>query len=336
VDQNHLLFIEGNWFANDFGGLTPSWDKNMAYSFHKYWSYNDQASIQWVLNMRNSYNVPLWLGESGENSNPWFTSAIDLVEKNKIGWAWWPYKKISSVTGTVTIPKTAGYQTLLNYWKGSGTKPSLETAKAYLLEQAEMLKLSKCTIHRDVLDAMFRQAQGDKSPKPFIKHSAPGTIYATDYDLGANNRAYFDVDTADYHVSTNITTSWNSGYAYRNDAVDIEACKDASGTNGFDVGWTNDKEWILYTVDVDSSAIYQFDLRYAASGSTGKFHIEMDGVEITPLTSLPSSGGWTTWKTLTVNNVILSKGIHQIKLYVDKAGFNSRIQQNWLVFNHKF
>ncbi len=38
VDDTHIIFIEGNWFANDFTGLTPPWDDNMAYSFHKYWN----------------------------------------------------------------------------------------------------------------------------------------------------------------------------------------------------------------------------------------------------------------------------------------------------------
>ena len=322
VDKNHIIIIEGNWFANDFTGLTPPWDNNMVYSFHKYWSYNDLGSIQGYLNMRNQYNVPLWLGEAGENSNSWFTSAIDLVETNKIGWAWWPYKKIGSVTGTVTIPKTAGYQTLLNYWNGTGSKPSAETAKTYLLEQAEMLKLQNCIIRRDVLDAMFRQAQGNKSPKPFKKHSVPGTIFATDYDLGGNNRAYFDVDTANYKVSTDVFTAWNTGYAYRNDGVDIEACSDAAGNNGYNVGWTNDREWMIYTVNVDSSALYDFELRYAAQGSSGKFHLELNGVEITPVTSLSASGGWAVWKTQTIKDVILPKGTHQIKLVIDKAGFN--------------
>jgi len=88
VDNNHIIFIEGNWFANDFPGLTPPWDDNMVYSPHKYLSFNDQASIQWVLDMRNTYNVPLYLGESGENSNVWFRDAIKLLEDNDIGWAW--------------------------------------------------------------------------------------------------------------------------------------------------------------------------------------------------------------------------------------------------------
>ena len=46
VDTKHILIVEGNWFANDFTGLTPPWDDNMVYGPHKYWSFNDQASIQ--------------------------------------------------------------------------------------------------------------------------------------------------------------------------------------------------------------------------------------------------------------------------------------------------
>ena len=94
VDNKHILFIEGNWFANDFTGLTPPFRQNAVYSPHKYWSVNDQASIQWVLDIRDTYNVPVWFGEAGENSNTWFRDAIRLLEDQKIGWAMWPMKKI--------------------------------------------------------------------------------------------------------------------------------------------------------------------------------------------------------------------------------------------------
>jgi len=104
VDNNHIIFIEGNWFANDFTGLTPPWDNNMVYSFHKYWNYNNVSDIQWMLNLRNTYNIPIWLGESGENSNVWFTNCIRLLESQNIGWAWWPMKKIGSIAGPLSSP----------------------------------------------------------------------------------------------------------------------------------------------------------------------------------------------------------------------------------------
>ena len=94
VDKNHIIFIEGNKFANDFTGLTPPWDNNMAYSFHKYWSPATPESIAKFLDMREKFNVPLWMGESGENDNEWYRSAVKLFESNNIGWAWWTIKKI--------------------------------------------------------------------------------------------------------------------------------------------------------------------------------------------------------------------------------------------------
>ena len=92
VDPDHILFIEGNWFANDFTGLTPPWDPNMVYSPHKYWSHNDVQAMQFALDLRSAHNVP-YLGEKGENSNVWFRDAIALMEGLDMGWAWWPRKR---------------------------------------------------------------------------------------------------------------------------------------------------------------------------------------------------------------------------------------------------
>ena len=94
VDKKHLLIIEGNGWGNNYNAILPPWDNNMALSFHKYWNKNDLNSIQAILNKREQYKVPVWLGETGENSNVWFSEAIHLLESNNIGWAWWPLKKM--------------------------------------------------------------------------------------------------------------------------------------------------------------------------------------------------------------------------------------------------
>ena len=133
VDNNHIIFIEGNGFANDFNGLTPPWDDNMVYSFHKYWSENTAESIQWVLDIREENNVPLWMGEAGENSNVWFTDAIELFETNDIGWSWWPMKRIETIVGPYSIDFTDGYKKIQSYYlffnlKGGKLEPNLATA----------------------------------------------------------------------------------------------------------------------------------------------------------------------------------------------------------------
>ncbi len=321
VDNNHIIFIEGNWFANDFTGLTPPWDENMVYSFHKYWNYNRVSDIQWMLNIRNNYNIPIWLGESGENSNVWFTHCIGLLEKENIGWAWWPMKKIGSIAGLLSSPLTDDYQVLLNYWSGQGSQPTAEFALNTLTQVAENLKLENCEYHKDVIDAMFRQIYSTGT-KPFSQHFAPGTIYATDFDLGQCNFAYLDNDTADYHSNTNVYTSWNSGDNYRNDGVDIEQCQDATNPNGYNVGWTQDGEWLQYTLDVAATAVYDIQTRVACPNSGFGFHFQMDEVDISPAMTFSSTGGYQNWQTITISDLIMEQGNHRLRLVVDVGGFN--------------
>jgi len=321
VDQTHIIFIEGNWFANDFTGLTPPWDDNLVYSPHKYWSTNDQGSIQWVLNLRNQHNVPLYLGESGENGNVWFRDAIKLLEDNNIGWAWWPMKKVESVAGPLSVTKTDGYQRLLNYWKGSGPKPSQEEAIETIMKLADDYKMENCRFQKDVIDAMFRQVQEDES-KPFAKHMIPGIVMATDFDLGTNGIAYEDSDVANYSVSTGTFTSWNTGWNYRNDGVDIERSEDTQNTNGYNVGWTNAGEWIQYTVDIESDGIYDLNIRNAAGDFGGLLRFTIDDIDITSSQIIPYSGGYQDWQTTSINDVILEAGTHQMRIHIDAPGYN--------------
>jgi endoglucanase len=323
VDTKHIIFIEGNCWANNYNGILPAWDNNMVVSFHKYWNYNDQGSIQGMLNLRNTYNIPLWLGESGENSNQWFTDAIHLLESNSIGWAWWPLKKVNSIVNPFTIPKNDGYQALLNYWQNGGTQPSPDFARNALMQLAQNARIENCIFRKDVIDAMFRQVF-DSTAKPYIHQVIPGTIHTSDFDLGRNGIAFYDTDIATYHSNTGTYTAWNSGWTYRNDGVDVENAYDLDPeSNTFNVGWTKDNEWMQYTVDVDSSAVYAVKIRYACSSSKGSsIRLRCNGTDLTGSLSLPTTGGDKTWKYLSVNDVVLYKGKQKITLYIEKGGAN--------------
>jgi hypothetical protein len=322
VDSDHIIFIEGNWWANDFTGLTPPWDENLVYSPHKYWSTNNAETMQWVTTMRNEYNVPLYLGESGENSNVWFRDAIRLLEDLGIGWAWWPLKKVDNISAILSIPKTDDYEALLNHWNGSGPAPTAEAATATLMELTENLKTGNCAFKPDVVDAMFRQVYSDET-RPFKEvQSIPGLVFATDFDLGVVGSAYSDTKTANYHVSTGNYTEWNSGWSYRNDGVDVQPCDDAINSNGYNVGWLASDEWMNYTVNVEVSGVYDVELRVAAGADEGVFHFEMNGADISQTVSVANSGGWENWTTILVEDVILYEGESTLAFYMNQAGFN--------------
>jgi hypothetical protein len=155
VDNNHIIFIEGNQFANDYTGLTPPWDNNMVYSFHKYWNAATIETIRKYLDMRDQFNIPLWMGESGENNNKWYSEVIQLLESNNIGWAWWTIKKIGSESGIMNVTKPQDYQKVIDYWAGKGSKPSVEEALQTFMELAENMKLENCKVNYSVLNALF-------------------------------------------------------------------------------------------------------------------------------------------------------------------------------------
>ncbi|MFA6403323.1 MAG: carbohydrate-binding protein [Salinivirgaceae bacterium] len=320
VDANHLIILEGNWFANDYSGLPTIWDNNMALSFHKYWTYNNANSLDWMINLRSQRNVPIWLGESGENSNTWFTELISLAESKHIGWSWWPVKK-PGINNVLKSTANADYLNLIKYWKGDVTKPTVDEAFQAVLTFARNQKFENCTIQRDVIDAVIRQPNSQEVI-PFKSHVAGEPLFFTDYDLGRSNKAYFDTDTANYQGSTDVFTAWNTGYAYRNDGVDIGECSDSENSNGYNIGWTATGEWMQYTVWVDSAAGYQIDVRHASGSSGSKIHFEVNNVDISGTLTLPGTGGWQTWKTATFNGLLFPAGLNKIKLVFDQGGSN--------------
>jgi len=153
-DTNHIIFIEGNHFATDFAGLTPPWDSNMVYSFHKYWNAPARETIQKYLDIRNQYNVPLWMGESGENNNEWYRSAVHLLETDSIGWAWWTLKKLGSESGIMNVTIPDGYQQIIDYWRGHGPAPAPDEAYRVLMQLTENILIENCTVNYGVIDAL--------------------------------------------------------------------------------------------------------------------------------------------------------------------------------------
>ncbi len=315
VDNNHIIFIEGNWFATDFSGLTPPWDDNMAYSFHKYWNVNSTSAIQSYINLRNSTNCPLWLGETGENSNKWFVDCVELMKNNNIGWAWWPLKKIESIAGPLSAVKLPAYQNLLNYWSGSGSPPTAQYAYDALVSQVYKLRLENCIYQKDVIDALIRQPFNTVT-RPFAVNEIPGIIHASDYDLGKLYYAYKD----NVYENTGGAT-YNSGWSYRNDGVDIEN-SNAFLSNGYNVGWVEPGEWLKHTVNVLQSGTYDINVSVASANTGGKLYLTLDNQNLTPVLDIPNTGGWQNWQYLTVTDVYIPSGQHELMTRFLLGGYN--------------
>lgn len=117
VDNNHLIFLEGAQWASKFHIFSKPFDDKLVYSFHKYWTDTTQDVIQEYVDFRSRYNVPIYVGETGENNDAWILSFRKLLEKNNIGWHYWPYKKMESTSCVVSFPKPVTWDSLVAYTK---------------------------------------------------------------------------------------------------------------------------------------------------------------------------------------------------------------------------
>ena len=318
----HILFIEGNWYSNDYTGLTPAWDNNMVYVFHKYWSDASAEDIKWITDFRNAWNRPIWCGEHGENSNDHFTKIVETFNAQGIGMSWWTMKKFESINDFADAKFPIGYQDLLNYFAGSNPSLDANTAFYIVMQLAEKMKLSNCTIQFEVLRSIFTQP-GNRQTEAFSDNPIPGILYTPNYDMGMNGYAYSDQAWEDVRFTTGSYTAWNNGWVYRNNGVDLQSTTD-SMSNGYTVAWFNRGEWMKYTVNVATPGIYRIEFRVANGSSlNGTIQIQnSDGTELLASATVPSTGGWNNWTTVSATGGFVQAGLQQIRVFNAAGEFN--------------
>jgi endoglucanase len=123
VDPNHMLFVEGDFYATRFDMLDPFDDSNVALSFHFYPFFHQDHSTkttqkerlkeEMLLNIpldeiTKRFERPLWCGETGarfghprrEHFESMLEDVLDIFEERGISWSIWAYKDARTM-GTV-------------------------------------------------------------------------------------------------------------------------------------------------------------------------------------------------------------------------------------------
>jgi len=171
VDTHHVLILGGARWDTDFSVFGPPFDKNVMYQFHLYrfgkpWKEEDVAGdIAQYIKFRDTYaHAPIWLGESGENNDDWVRGFRMLLEKNHIGWCFWPYKKVDATSSIVSIAKPDHWDEIVKYSserRGVGNtekqlemRPSPEIAAAALNQLLENAKVAKCRVNTGYIEAL--------------------------------------------------------------------------------------------------------------------------------------------------------------------------------------
>ena len=131
----------------------------------------------------------------------------------------------------------------------------------------------------------------------------PGIVEAENFNDGGEGTSYHD------------TTAGNTGGAYRQTDVDLFSTGDTGG--GYIIGYMMGGEWLAYRASASVTASYTMEARVASAGQGGVFHVEVDGVDVTGPLTVPNTGGWQTWQTISRPGIQLTAGTHLLRLVVD-------------------
>jgi endoglucanase len=168
VDRNHLIFLGGAQWDTNFKVFGPPFDDRVVYTFHKYWMEVNKGAIQEYLDFRDKHNVPVWMGESGENKDEWIDSFRTLLEQNNIGWCFWPYKRMDATSCIVSINSPAEWDTIIGFAESQRGKfedvrknrPAKEKIQKALNDYLEHIKFANCRINQGYLKALGLRPEG--------------------------------------------------------------------------------------------------------------------------------------------------------------------------------
>lgn len=168
VDKNHILFLGGAQWDSNFKPFGPPFDSKLVYTFHKYWTKTGTEVIQDYIDFRNKYNVPIYCGETGENTDEWVKDFKNTLEKNNIGWHYWPYKKLDNTRGIITFDEPDGYDRIIEYTEK--LRADFEAIRKAAPEDREKIKqslngfLKNCSFENCKPNIGYMEALGFKVP----------------------------------------------------------------------------------------------------------------------------------------------------------------------------
>ncbi|MFT4145995.1 MAG: cellulase family glycosylhydrolase [Mobilitalea sp.] len=123
IDKKHMIILEGVHWATDFSIFDTFMKEeaadNIMLQFHKYWSNPDVESISKFIKCAKNLNVPLFMGEGGENNCDWYTTAFPLYESLNISWSFWSYKKMDCDNSPITFEVPKGWDKLIQWIDGA-------------------------------------------------------------------------------------------------------------------------------------------------------------------------------------------------------------------------
>lgn len=187
VDKNHMLSIEGAHWATDLQIFDRKYDDNMVLHFHRYAEIPDYACLKSYIKKAEELGIPLWMGETGENVNEWYSAFYSLAESLGIGYNLWPWKKMECTNSPYSIKMPREYDLIKTYLE-KGVHPGYRKSQEIFDEYLENIRIENCKENASVTCHVLRRV--------------PFSVRATDFDEYPGKGVSFSgIGKEDKHIS---------------------------------------------------------------------------------------------------------------------------------------
>ena len=153
VDPNHVILLGGARWNSDFFMFTDwKFDANIMYTCHRYGGPATAEAIKSYIDFRDKTGLPMYMGETGHNTDEWQADLVKVMRDNNIGYTFWPYKKVdNSCMNAVARPE--GWDSIVvKFAEADRTtfddirraRPSQAEARRVLARYIENIKFANC------------------------------------------------------------------------------------------------------------------------------------------------------------------------------------------------
>ncbi|GAB6929800.1 hypothetical protein JCM10914A_37830 [Paenibacillus sp. JCM 10914] len=305
VDSKHMIILEGAHWATDWSIFDEKFDDNLMLQFHKYWNNPDQESIQKFLDKRDEWDVPIFMGEGGENNIDWYVGAFGMYDDLNISWNFWTWKKMDTDNSPCSIIKPAGWHKLVDFLEG-GEPPTAAEAEDILWEYLHNMRFENCEYHPEVVHALLRRPPL-RYPAIFYGYKGRGISYKIQHEAKVNI-GFREGDGTDIRFIASPRTEPNFQHGGGEPwAEDDRLCLQA-----------NAGDWFQYEVNVPASVqdrdhrCYQVQIRMSATDLPSRIAVELNGEFVGEIDVVTNS--WATY--LLRAKIEIPSGQHAIGIKV--------------------
>lgn len=168
IDARHVLSFEGPRWASDPVIFRERFDDLMVIHAHTYGEFPDERFVRLWAEPRARLDVPLLLGETGENDPAWCAAVLGQAHAAGISTCFWTWKKMDA-RSPIRIRRPAGWERISEAANG-GAAPPPDEARAIFDDFLSAIPCRACARNDAMANAIHR--------------TAPLDLRASDFDAG--------------------------------------------------------------------------------------------------------------------------------------------------------